>query len=156
LYVPALVFPAETRQASRPPLYVGVVPAERGGAAVFVWRRGEPAPESFMTDLRGLSWDAIPGAQILAQDGDIALVSIQQPDQNILRRALAGTARAKESENLTRLDREGDVANGRPLAARISKAERVNVDNGHLRWTVAALSAVKCTTLDCPQVRDRC
>ena len=81
--------------------------------------------------VRGLERDAnstvvasIPGAQILAQDGDIALVAIQQPDQNVLRRALAGTARAKEAENLAGLDREGDVANGRPLGAGIRKAER--------------------------------
>jgi hypothetical protein len=64
---------------------------------------------------------SIPRTQIFTQDGDLALVAIQQPDQNVLRRALAGTAGAKESENLTRLDRESDVANGGPLAAGIRR-----------------------------------
>jgi hypothetical protein len=97
--------------------------------------------------VRGFERDAnstvvapIPGAQILAQDGDIALIAIQQPYQNVLCRALAGTARAKETEDLARLHREGDVANGRPLGAGIRQAERVNVDNGHVRGTVAALA----------------
>jgi len=47
-----------------PRLYVGLVPAERGGAAVFVWRKGESGPERFMTDLRGLSWGVIPGVVV--------------------------------------------------------------------------------------------
>src|SRR3970282_1072565 len=83
---------------------------------------------------------SVPGAQIPTQDGDTALIAIQQPDQNVLRRALAGTARAKESEDFTRLDRESDVANCRPLDARIRKAERVNVDDGHVSGALAALA----------------
>lgn len=66
---------------------------------------------------------SVPGAQILAQDRDIALVAIQQPDQNVLGRALAGTARAKASENLARFDMKGHVAYGGSLRARIGEAE---------------------------------
>jgi len=35
---------------------------------------------------------------------DFALVSIQLPNQNVLRRALAGTAGVRESENLAGID----------------------------------------------------
>ena len=42
---------------------------------------------------------SIPGAQILAQDGDVTFAAIQQPNQNVLRRALAGTAWPKKSED---------------------------------------------------------
>ena len=49
-------------------------------------------------------------------------------------------ARAQKSKYFTRLDEESDVANGRPLGAGIRKAERVNVDNGHVAETLTAVT----------------
>lgn len=46
-------------------IYVGVVPADGGGAIVFVWRKGEFAPESFIGDL--LALDSAKLASVIAQ-----------------------------------------------------------------------------------------
>jgi hypothetical protein len=40
------------------------------------------------------------------------------------------------------------VANSGLLGARIRKAERMNVDHGHVEWTVAALSTSKIRRCD--------
>ena len=41
-------------------LYVAIVPSETGGSAVFVWRRGESAPERFIHELRARPMQALP------------------------------------------------------------------------------------------------
>ena len=46
----------------------------------------------------------IPSAQIPTEDGDAALIAVQQTNEYVLRGALTGAARAKESENLTRFN----------------------------------------------------
>ena len=47
--------------AEIPRLYVGMVPAAHGGAVVFVWRKGEPAPERFTGDLRNFAAERFAG-----------------------------------------------------------------------------------------------
>lgn len=41
-------------------LYVGMVLRDGGGAVIFVWRKGESAPERFIGDLQALDWRRMP------------------------------------------------------------------------------------------------
>jgi hypothetical protein len=81
---------------------------------------------------------SVPGAEIAVEHSDVALVPVEQPDQDVLGRALARAAWAEESEDLAWLDRKGHSANSGPLCTRIRKAEGVDIDHGHLAVTVAA------------------
>ena len=57
-------------------------------------------------------------------------LSPEQPDEHVLRRALARTARSEESENLALPNRKRDVMNRRSIGAGVRVAEGVNLDHG--------------------------
>lgn len=46
------------------PMYLGVVREERGGVVVFTWRVEDRAPDEFISELRRVSIDLIPGVVV--------------------------------------------------------------------------------------------
>src|SRR5688500_14859797 len=67
-----------------------------------------------------------PRTEIAAQHADIARVALEQPDKDVLGRALARAAWAEESEDLAWFDQKGHTANGGALCAWIGEAEGVD------------------------------
>ena len=66
---------------------------------------------------------SIPRAEILAQHRNLALVPVKESDENVLRRALARTARPEKAEDLASMDGKRDTADGSSRRARVAKAE---------------------------------
>ena len=95
---------------------------------------------SFERDTNATVVASIPRAEISAEHTDIALIAVEESDENILGRALACAAWAKKSKDLVRFDGEGQTANCGPLGARIREAERMNVDDGHVAETLTAMA----------------
>src|SRR5262245_28294359 len=73
---------------------------------------------------------SIPRAQVPAQDVDAALIAAQQPDQDVLRRALARSTRTKKAEDLVSLDREGQIGDRRHTGTRVREGKPLRSDDG--------------------------
>jgi hypothetical protein len=87
---------------------------------------------SFERDTNPAVVASVPGPEVSSEHTDIPLIAVEESDENILGRALACAAWAKESKDFVRFDSEGQIANGGALGARIREAERMNVDDGHV------------------------
>ena len=96
---------------------------------------------SFERDTNPAVVASIPGPEVSSEHTDIPLIAVEESDENILGRALACAAWAKESKDFVRFDSEGQIANGGALGARIREAERMNVDNGHCAGTLTAMAS---------------
>ena len=79
---------------------------------------------------------SVPRPEVSAECTDVALIAVEESDQHVLGRALAGAAWAKESKDFVRFDREGQIANRGPVGAWIREAEGLNVEDGHLAETL--------------------
>ena len=81
---------------------------------------------------------SVPRTEIAVEHADVTLVSVEQSDQDILRRALARAAWAEASEDLAWFNRKRHTANGGALGAWIGEAEGGHLAHEHIAVAVAA------------------